>query len=251
MVRIGGCPSLLWGWRDNGLVLRARFRVWPCRSKLAARLVQGAGLSMLRVMTAVRVGLGGWCWLVLAAVGSAAVGRRHPSDPMFDSGAGSDEQIRWLVGTYGRLVFRVAFAVTHNEALAEEVVQDTMVKAWTSMPSWEGDQPVKWLRTVARNRAISVMRKERRSVAEDDLDRERSNAVDTEQVVEARMLVEAMHEALAMLDEDSRTMIVLRETDELHYVEIAEMFGITPSAVKAKLYRARHELRRYLKDWDL
>ncbi len=165
--------------------------------------------------------------------------------------AATDQQLAWLIENHGLTVFRVAFAVTRHEALAEEVVQDTIFRAWTSMPSWEGDVPVRWLRTVARNRAISVMRQEARAQADDDLAARRSTEPDLERVVEGRALVEAMRVALAGLDETARTMIVLRETEELGYDEIAELLDLTPSAVKAKLYRARHQLKKTLEDWDL
>ena len=167
------------------------------------------------------------------------------------SDSGTDEQMAWLISTHGRLVFRVAFAITRDAALAEDVVQDTMFKAWTSMPSWDDDVPPRWLRTVARNRAISVMRKESRSGADGDWESRSSAAPDTERVVEARTLVEAVHAALETLDEPSRTMIVLRETDDLGYDEIGELLDLTPAAVKAKLYRARHQLKQRLRDWDL
>ncbi len=200
-----------------------------------------------------RVRLAFWLFLsssMLSPTGAAA--RRHPSTGSLDTGhSGTEEQIDDLVAEFGRLVFRVAFAITRNEALAEEVVQDTMFKAWTSMPSWEGDVPVKWLRTVARNGAISVMRKENRTTADEDWELRESHEPDTERVVEGRAMVAAMHVALAQLDEASRTMIVLRETDELSYEEIADVLEMTPTAVKAKLYRSRHKLKVLLREWAL
>jgi len=162
----------------------------------------------------------------------------------------TDEQVEWLVETYGRLVFRIAMAITHDHDLADDVVQDTMFKAWTSLPSWDGDVPVKWLRTVARNEAISIMRKERRSITSENLDHTADRANETERIVEGRQMLDAMKLAMESLDEVSRTMIVLRESDDLGYEEIAYVVGLSPSAVKAKLYRARHQLRTQLRDWE-
>lgn len=165
--------------------------------------------------------------------------------------AASDSQIEWLVETYGSVLYRVAYAVTRSSALAEDVVQDAVFQAWLSMPSWEADVPIKWLRRVTRNRAISVMRKESRSTVDEELGLGPSSEPDVERIVEGRVMMAAVEEALAALDEPSRTMVVLRETEELSYDELAELFGLTPSAVKAKLYRARHAMKERLKEWEL
>ncbi len=166
-------------------------------------------------------------------------------------GAASDSQIEWLVTSYGAVLYKVAFAVTRSSVLAEEVVQEAVFQAWLSMPSWEGDVPIKWLRRVTRNRAISVMRKESRSTAEEGLELRTSSQPDVERIVEGREMMAAVEQALAALDEPSRTMVVLRETEELSYDELADLFDLTPSAVKAKLYRARHAMRARLEEWDL
>ena len=160
----------------------------------------------------------------------------------------SDDEIAGLVARYGRLLYRVAFSITHDAGLAEDVVQETLLKALTSMPSWEGDTPIRWMRRVCRNQAINVMRQSWRNT-ESDWDAMISNHADTERVVENRHLVEATREALSRLDAESRTLIVMRETDELSYEEIAELMDMTPSAVKAKLYRARHAMKTHLRDW--
>lgn len=155
-----------------------------------------------------------------------------------------------LAARYGELLFRVAYAVVHDRGLAEDVVQDTLLKAWTTMPSWEGDAPVKWMRRVARNQAIDVMRHRSRLASTEPTESPDSRA-SVEREVEGRELLEAMSGALATLDEESRLLIVLRETDGLSYEEIADLLDTTTSAVKAKLYRARHHLRSELRDWSL
>ncbi len=178
-----------------------------------------------------------------------------PIEPDADSsGTGervaSDDQIRQLADDLGPLLYRVAYAVTHDNGLAEDVVQDALFQAWTSMPSWDDDVPVRWLRRVTRNRAISVMRKENRSSARSEWGGLASDAPEVERVVEGRERVAAVREALARLDEPSRLLIVLRESENLSYAEIAEVADLTPSAVKAKLYRSRHALKKELEEWE-
>ena len=87
-------------------------------------------------------------------------------------------------------------------------------------------------------------------MAEDDWQFQVSHEPDTERLVEGRHRLDAVKEALFELDEQSRTMLVLRETEALSYEELAELLDLTPSAVKAKLYRARHALKTQLREWD-
>ena len=69
--------------------------------------------------------------------------------------AEQEEQIEWLVRSFGPVIYKVAFAITRSRALAEEVVQDALFAAWSSMPSWEGDVPVRWLCRVTQNHYTS------------------------------------------------------------------------------------------------
>jgi RNA polymerase sigma-70 factor (ECF subfamily) len=163
----------------------------------------------------------------------------------------TDEQLRWLVESHGALAYKVAYAVTRNRAVAEEVVQDALFQAWKAMPSWDGDIPVRWLRKVTRNRAISVMRKESRSVPGESWDLRPSQDPAVGRVVEGRAAANAVLQALQSLDERSRTMLVLRETEDLSYEDIGEVLEMTVSAVKAKLFRARHALKAAVKEWEL
>jgi len=171
--------------------------------------------------------------------------------PDGDGGANaSEDQIRWLVDTYGDVVYRVAYSIVGDASLAEDVVQECLVKAWTSMPSWEDDVPVRWIRRVARNIAVSNLRKSKRLLFVEDVGDRAGDGADVHRLVEGRARVRSLAVALAQLDERSRMLLVLRESDDLSYEEIAETMDMTTSAVKAKLYRARHFLRVQMGEWD-
>lgn len=162
----------------------------------------------------------------------------------------SPEGLEELVASHGALIYRLAAAIVHDHALAEDVVQDVIIKAWHSLPTQGGDVTTRWLRTVTRNTAIDLLRRRRF----DDFTREphshTSREPSTDRIVESRQHLEALWAALAGLDPDARTMLVLHETEGLTYDEVADLLGTTPSAVKAKLYRARHTLRQQLKEWE-
>ncbi|MGH9245722.1 MAG: RNA polymerase sigma factor [Acidimicrobiales bacterium] len=194
-----------------------------------------------------------WAVLMVAVSAGRAGTRVEPAASLRDRGVGlaSDEQLRWIVNEYGRMIYRVALAIVHDRALAEDVVQDTIVKAWISMPSWEAPGAARWLRTVARNGAISVWRQRARSVDDPAPEGRASSGADVERVVEGRALTEAVWAALEQLDPDSRILIVMRETEESSYEEMAHLVGLSVPAVKAKLYRARQALRARLRAWEV
>lgn len=187
--------------------------------------------------------------MVAAAAGRAKA--EPAASPPHESGVATDDQVRWIVNEYGTMIYRVAIAIVHDAALAEDVVQDTIFKAWTSMPSWEGPVAAQWLRTVARNGAISAWRRRARTTDDAVLEWRATSDADVECVVENRALADAVREVLAGLDPDSRTLIVMREAEDLSYEEMAHLLGLSVTGVKAKLYRARQRLKAKLRDWEL
>jgi RNA polymerase sigma-70 factor (ECF subfamily) len=157
----------------------------------------------------------------------------------------ADEQITWLIDTYGATLYRVAVAILGDPRAAEDVVQEVLIKAWTSMPAWEGDVPIRWARTVTRNTALNALRATRNLATTplDDDGAELPSSPAAEDVYERNEAVREMWAALERLDEDSRLLLVLHEVDGLTYEEIAATTDLTVSAVRSKLYRARLSLR--------
>ncbi len=162
----------------------------------------------------------------------------------------SDAQIEWLVKQHAPMVWRVAYSVLRDRSSADDVTQEVFVKAWTSMPSWENDVPVRWLRRVARNTAISMLRSRARLDITESFETRSDLRPEPEQMLEESEMAEAMFVALGQLNEESRTMIVVQHNDGASYEDLAHLFDTTPSAVKAQLYRARHAMKVALAEWD-
>lgn len=155
-----------------------------------------------------------------------------------------------MVRAHGPMVWRIAKAVVHDAASADDVTQDVMVKAWRAIDDFEdGVVPVPWLRRVAKNTAISALRSRSRLQFTDSFDSEVSRGPSTEYVAEQRAFTEVVDRAMASLDPDSRAMLVMQHSDGASYDDIAEAFDISSSAVKAKLYRARHTLKVAVGGW--
>lgn len=139
-------------------------------------------------------------------------------------------------------MFRVAISIVQDPALAEDVVQDALVRIWLNLGQFRGDAPLKaWVLRITHNSAVSTLRQVR-DVAWDPHRLPVSPTAGVEEAVMARHDLVELSERLASLDELSRTILALREGNGMPYNEIAEMLGITVGQVKIRLFRARQHL---------
>ncbi|MDH3302968.1 MAG: RNA polymerase sigma factor, partial [Acidimicrobiia bacterium] len=145
-----------------------------------------------------------------------------------------------------------ALSVVRDRALAEDVAQETLVKAWLALPTFRGDGSIRsWLLRITHNTAISTLRR-RRAVVLDPQDLpERQNRVEgsVESRVQGHVVMDEFVAALDTLDELSRSIVVLRELEGLSYEEISEVLAVPMPTVKTRLLRARRRLGNVLRDW--
>ncbi|MDQ2678260.1 MAG: RNA polymerase sigma factor [Actinomycetota bacterium] len=165
-----------------------------------------------------------------------------------------DRQLRELIDEHASAVYHVAFSVLRDRGLAEDAVQETMIKAWKALPEFRGDSSMRtWVLRIAHNTAIDSLRRRRdRSTAPEDLpDRPGpASADDPATRVSGRDDLSRLKSALEALDETSRTIVVLREVEGLSYQQISETLGITIGTVKTRLLRARRTLQDTVKDQE-
>lgn len=161
------------------------------------------------------------------------------------------EDLRAVVDRHATAVYRVARSIVHDAALADDVVQETMLKAWRNSPVGPGEEiPRNWLLKVARNTAISLLRTRREDLHGHDTLPEGPGGVSTTQTVEGRAQLEVLLGLLQHLDEDARALIVLKEVDGLSYEEIATTLDLPLPTVKTRLFRARKALKNEMKEWQ-
>jgi RNA polymerase sigma-70 factor, ECF subfamily len=162
-----------------------------------------------------------------------------------------DRQLSELIDDHADAVFRVAFGILHDRGLAEDVVQETMVKAWESLGSFRGDSSTRtWVLRIAHNTAISALRRRRdQAMAPEDLP-DRAGSDDAADRATGRSDLQAVGEALERLDEVSRTIVVLREVEGLSYQQIADALEVPVPTVKTRLLRARRALQAAVQDHE-
>lgn len=158
-----------------------------------------------------------------------------------------DRSLAALIDDHSTVVFHVAYGILHDRGLAEDVVQETMIKAWEASDSFRGDSSTRtWITRIAHNTAIDALRRRRDQItSEGDLPEMGTLAPgnDTENRAEGRADLELLAVALQDLDELSRTIVILREVDSMSYQQIAETLDLPVPTVKTRLLRARRSLQ--------
>ena len=166
------------------------------------------------------------------------------------SGSDTERALAELVSLHGDAVYRLARSVVHDGALADDVVQETMVKAWRAIPEFDGTIPRAWLLKVARNTAISMLRSRRDQVrGADEFGDLAAVGGGPDTTTVDRAALDELWQAMAQLDETSRSMVVMRELSGLTYEEIAEVLELPLATVKTRLFRARRTLQESMKEW--
>ncbi len=171
---------------------------------------------------------------------------------------GDIEAFEKLVMKYEKKIFRLARNITSNQEDAEDVLQETFLKAYSHLGGFQGNSRFyTWLVRIAVNESLMKLRKRKsdRTVSMDegiDTGEEivvREVAVwedDPEQRHSQTELRAILDQAISSLKPALRTVFVLRDIEELSTEETAQLLGLSIPAVKSRLLRARLQLREKL-----
>jgi RNA polymerase sigma-70 factor, ECF subfamily len=161
-----------------------------------------------------------------------------------------DELLTQLLEQHASIMYRVARSIVHDSALAEDVVQESLLKAWQAAGSFRGDSLRAWALRITHNTAISAMRKRRDDLYEPASLPETADGIGPERSVAGRMMADDLWKALGDLDETTRSIVVLREVEGLTYDEIGSVLDLALPTVKTRLFRARRSLAGALEAWQ-
>jgi RNA polymerase sigma-70 factor (ECF subfamily) len=163
-----------------------------------------------------------------------------------------------LVKRYDRKLFRIAQHLMHNREDAQDVVQESFLKAFLHLDQFREDSKFStWLTRITLNQSLMKLRKQRpaREVSIDrDFQSEPDNfptdvadwAPNPEELYRAAELREILRKTLQELGEGLRVVFVLRDIEGLSLGQTAEALGLSLTAVKARSFRARLQLRERL-----
>ncbi len=185
--------------------------------------------------------------------GSQQVTTQSPGDRSDGSNLPPDDRavIQALIAEHSPAMFRVAKSVVRDNALAEDVVQESLLKAWQAVGSFRGESSMRsWLLRITQNTAISMLRKRREDFRDPVHMPEVIDLVgQTDRQAAGRAMVTDLWAALGDLDQVSRTIVVLRELEGLSYEEISDVLDLPLPTIKTRLFRSRRTLATVLEEW--
>ena len=179
-----------------------------------------------------------------------------------DSGAaeearkGNQQAFRVLVERHSRSIFRLAFRMTGNEQDAEDMVQETFLRAWKQMHRYDGRASFgTWVYRIAANASLDLIRSrkvrgEMQAAAEGDgagaFEHVAADAPSPERLTQSNQVARMLGPALEQLSEMERTAFLLRHYEGCGTEEIARALGVHNNAAKQTVFRALQKLRRAL-----
>lgn len=164
--------------------------------------------------------------------------------------AGDEEAFRLIFDRYSRPVLCFIFDMVGDRALAEDLAQETFVRAFRGLGGLREETKLStWLFAIAKNCAREQLRSRRRNEGNVELDAEpafelRDHGQTPSGALLDKELNGVIQTALQKLDEDKRTVFTLKVLQQRSYEEIAEITGFSVGKLKTDLHRARAEMRR-------
>jgi RNA polymerase sigma-70 factor (ECF subfamily) len=173
---------------------------------------------------------------------------------------GEKELFHELIQPYERSVYLSAYSILHNQADAEEVAQEALLKAFAHLDQLRSTDKFKaWLLLIAVNEARMRRRKEHQhlfeSLEEQTMETEEGEFMPRQfadwreipsDILEKKEIRTAVQNALSSLPEKYRDVFILRDMQHLSVTETAQVLRLTIPAVKTQLHRARLQMREQL-----
>ena len=172
--------------------------------------------------------------------------------------AGNHEEFSRVVGTYSNKVYRLATKMLNNQLDAEDVLQETFIKAYRGIKSFDGRSKIStWLFRIATNEALMILRRKQPNflsidepVETEEGEQEPVQIVDWCCLPENEYLSDEtrvrLNAAVQTLPDNLRVVFLLRDISDLSTREVGEVLGLSDTAVKTRLSRARLRLREEL-----
>lgn len=150
------------------------------------------------------------------------------------------------------VMYRVAMSLTRNSADAEDLVQDTLLRAFRAIDRFDGRYPRAWLLTILRNAQVNRVRRKRPELLRDP-DATMDRVADTsdggrtaEELVVDMGFDAEVESAFLDLSDKFRQVVQLVDIEGLSYQEAADKIGVPVGTVMSRLHRARKKIKKRL-----
>ena len=168
--------------------------------------------------------------------------------------AGKTEEYAYFLDTYGQPVFSLIVRMVNSEEDAEELTQDTFMKAFEHLSSFNGKSSFStWIYRIAYNTALSFLRKKigryyrKKNVEQTVIDDNQWNRISDTQIDDAlnnesEEQIEKLQQALIKLTAEERALVTLFYEEEHSIQELAQILNLNEGNIKVKLHRLRKKL---------
>ncbi|QTE23835.1 RNA polymerase sigma factor [Polaribacter cellanae] len=158
-----------------------------------------------------------------------------------------------LIDTYKDLVFSLAIKMTKNREEAEEISQDTFIKAYKNLSKFKGDSKFStWLYRITYHTCLDALKKNKKHSNSFEFNEITLHQIQTTdnalQALERKERAKIMDKCLLQLPEDERSILWLFYYKELSLKEIIEVTSLSEANIKVKLHRGRKKLLTIVKD---
>ncbi len=170
--------------------------------------------------------------------------------------ARDERALRELMEHYQGPVYTMALRMLGNAADAEDIAQRTFIRVWKAAPTYEPEARfTTWLFTIVKNLVFNESRRRQRKPA-DSLDAAFeqgyaaiSSTAAPDATLEHKEMERVVEQALCRLAPKARMAVQLRRIEDMGYEDIANVLGMTVSATKSLIFRARRDLRTLLAEY--
>lgn len=159
-----------------------------------------------------------------------------------------------LVKKYQKNMYRLAFRMTKDHDSADDLAQETFVKAFTSIGSFKEEYSFyPWIFKICMNLSINYLKKKKFTVSESELEpyklEDKKTAGDPMSQLMKDELMDRIERSIDRLPPRFKAVFILKVYEELSYEQIAKSLNISVGTVMSRLFRARERLQKSLKDY--
>ena len=156
-----------------------------------------------------------------------------------------------IVRQYSEPLYWQIRRIVLNHEDANDVLQNTFIKAWTAIDTFQGDAKIgTWLSRIAINESIDFLRRNEHVVSSADEDISVANSLMTDSYFDGTETEALLQEAIATLPDVQRTVFQLRYFEDMKYSEISEILHTTEGALKASYHIAVKKIYEFFKAHD-
>jgi RNA polymerase sigma-W factor len=175
---------------------------------------------------------------------------------------GEEKAFEELLHKYRSPVYSICYRMARNHSDAEDLAQEVFIRIFSVLERYDPSYPFSsWLYRITSNLCIDFLRREKdrtvsidKPVSSGDGEMPRqipSKGARPDREVESQEMISALEEAIGMLPQHYRIIVILRHQEQLSYEEISDNLGIPLGTVKARIHRARNMIKKFFRERGL